>query len=83
LGDSASAEGGFLNSYIDSPSTSSEPVKCWALLTPDDLYPTQVFSLSGDGWANYDNGANDLGMYSDHLEYLGLTSQEIASAVRR
>src|SRR5277367_5138766 len=31
LGDSASAEGGFLNSYIDSPSTSSEPVKCWAL----------------------------------------------------
>ena len=33
-----------------------------------------------DGWANYDNGANDLGMYSDHLEYLGLTSQEIASA---
>ena len=58
-------------------------MKCWALLTPDDLYPTQVFSLSGDGWANYDNGANDLGMYSDHLEYLGLTSQEIASAVRR
>ena len=36
-------------------------MKCQALLTPDDLYPTQVFSLSGDGWANYDNGANDLG----------------------
>lgn len=91
VGDSASAEGGFLNSYIDSLPTWLQPYVTEAFdefgaggvlgaTTPDDLYPTQVYSLSGDGWANYDNGANDLGMYSDHLEYLGLTPAEIASA---
>jgi hypothetical protein len=91
VGDSASAEGGFLNTYIDSLPTWLQPSVIEAFndfgaggvlgaTTPDNLYPTQVYSLSGDGWANYDNGANDLGMYSDHLEYIGLTSQEIASA---
>jgi len=91
VGDSASAEGGFLNSYIDSLPTWLQPYVTEAFndfgagdvlgaTTPDNFYPTQVYSLSGDGWANYDGGANDLGMYSDHLEYLGLTSQEIASA---
>jgi PE-PPE domain len=91
VGDSASAEGGFLNSYIDSFPTWLQPYvtetfqefgagDVLGATTPDDLYPTQVYSLSGDGWANYDNGANDLGMYSDHLEYLGLTPTEIASA---
>lgn len=91
VGDSASAEGGFLNSYIDSLPTWLQPYVTEAFdefgagevlgqVTPDNLYPTQVYSLSGDGWSIYDNGANDAGMYSDHLEYLGLTSQEIASA---
>jgi hypothetical protein len=91
VGDSASAEGGFLNSFIDSLPTWLQPYvteafdefgagEVFGQVTPDNLYPTQVYSLSGDGWSVYDNGANDLGMYSDHLEYLGLTSQEIASA---
>jgi hypothetical protein len=91
VGDSASAEGGFLNSYIDSLPTWLQPYVTEAFnefgagevlgaTTPDNLYPTQVYSLSGDGWSIYDNGANDLGLYSDHLEYLGLTSQEIATA---
>jgi hypothetical protein len=48
--------------------------------TPDNLYPTDVYTLSGDGWANYDDGQNLLGMFTDHLEYLGLTPAEIASA---
>jgi hypothetical protein len=91
VGDSASAEGGFLNSYIDSLPSWEQP---WVIdafqafgagdvlgdTTPTGLYRTDVYGLSGDGWANYDGGANDLGMYSDHLEYLGLTSTEIASA---
>jgi hypothetical protein len=91
VGDSASAEGGFLNAYLDSLPTWLQPYVTEAFdqfgagevlgqVTPDNLYSTQVYSLSGDGWSLYDNGANDLGMYSDHLEYLGLTSQEIASA---
>ena len=90
VGDSASAEGGFLNSYIDSFPTWLQPWVTEAFdefgagdvlgaTTPDNLYPTDVYSLSGDGWSIYDNGANDLGMYSDHLEYLGLTPAEIAT----
>jgi hypothetical protein len=91
VGDSASAYGGFLNSYIDSLPSWEQP---WVVdafqqfgagdvlgaTTPDNYYPTQVYSLSGDGWANYDGGANDLGMYSDHLEYLGLTPEELGTA---
>lgn len=91
VGDSASAEGGFLNSYVDSLPSWLQPSVIEAFnafgagdvlgqTTPDNLYPTEVYSLSGDGWSIYDNGMNDLGMYSDHLEYLGLTSQEIATA---
>jgi hypothetical protein len=91
VGDSASAEGGFLNSYIDSFPTWLQPWVTQAFdafgaadvlgaTTPDNLFPTQVYSLSGDGWSIYDNGLNDGGMYSDHLEYLGLTPEEIASA---
>jgi hypothetical protein len=91
VGDSASAEGGFLNSYIDSFPTWLQPWVTEAFdefgagdvlgaTTPDNLFPTQVYSLSGDGWSIYDNGLNDGGMYSDHLEYLGLTPAEIGSA---
>jgi hypothetical protein len=92
VGDSASAEGGFLNSFIDSlpeswqqPTTElfdelgvSSPVL--GAVTPDDLYPTDVYSLTSDGWTNWDGGANTYGMFTDHLEYLGLTPSEIASA---
>jgi hypothetical protein len=92
VGDSSSAEGGFLNTFVDSfPEAEQQSVT--ALLeqfgvvppllgatTPDDLYPTDVYSFSGDGWANYDDGANILGMFTEHLAYLGLTPAEIASA---
>ncbi len=91
VGDSASAEGGFLNSYLGSLPSWLQPWVVDALkqfgagdmlgaTTPDNLYPTEVYSLSGDGWANYDGGLHDLGMYSDHLEYLGLTPSEVATA---
>jgi hypothetical protein len=91
VGDSASAEGGFLNAFIDEMPASWQPYIVDAFkefgadavlgqVTPDNYYPTEVYSLSGDGWTNYDNGLNDAGLFSDHLEYLGLTSQEIASA---
>ncbi|MGB9249579.1 MAG: PE-PPE domain-containing protein [Mycobacterium sp.] len=91
VGDSASAEGGFLNAFIDELPTSWQPYivdtfKAFGAdvvlgqVTPDSYYPTDVYSLSGDGWTNYDYGLNDAGLFSDHLEYLGLTSQEIASA---
>ena len=92
VGDSASAEGGFLNSFIDSlPESEQQPTtERFALLgvtspvlgatTPDNLYPTDVYSLTADGWTNWDGGANIYGMFTDHLEYLGLTPAEIATA---
>jgi hypothetical protein len=89
VGDSASADGGFLNTFVDSlPEWLQQPAtealaKLGDVLgatTPDDLYPTDVYTLSGDGWANWDDGANMLGMISTHLEYLGLTSAEVNSA---
>ncbi len=91
VGDSASAEGGFLNTFLNEFPTSWQPYIVDAFkefgadevlgqVTPDSYFPTEVYSLSGDGWSIYDNGANDLGLYSDHLEYLGLTPSEIASA---
>jgi hypothetical protein len=91
VGDSASAEGGFLNSYVDSLPSWMQPSvielfnefgagDVLGQVTPDDYFKTEVYSLSGDGWSIYDNGMNDLGMYSDHLEYLGLTPTEIATA---
>jgi hypothetical protein len=91
VGDSASAEGGFLNSFLNEFPASWQPYivdmfkdfgadEVLGQVTPDNYYPTEVYSLSGDGWSIYDNGANDLGLYSDHLEYLGLTPTEIMSA---
>jgi hypothetical protein len=91
VGDSASAEGGFLNTFLNEFPASWQPYIVDAFkdfgadqvlgqVTPDNYYPTEVYSLSGEGWANYDNGLNNAGLFSDHLEYLGLTPQEIASA---
>jgi PE-PPE domain len=92
VGDSASAEGGFLNSFIDSlpESEQQSTTELLALLgvtapvlgatTPDSFYPTDVYSLTADGWTNWDDGANTYGMFTDHLEYLGLTPAEIATA---
>jgi hypothetical protein len=91
VGDSASGYGGFLNTFVDSLPPGSQQLATEMLAdygdgavfgatTPDDLYPTDVYSLSGDGWANWDNGTNIAGMFTDHLEYLGLTPAEISSA---
>jgi PE-PPE domain len=91
VGDSASADGGFLNTFISSLPEGLQQFATNALenagvgdvlgaTTPDDLYPTDVYTLSGDGWANWADGANMLGMISTHLEYLGLTSAEVSSA---
>jgi PE-PPE domain len=91
VGDSASAEGGFLNTFLDEFPTSWQPYivdlfkdfgadEVLGQVTPTGLYATDVYSLSGDGWSIYDNGLNNAGLFTDHLEYLGLTPQEIGTA---
>jgi PE-PPE domain len=92
VGDSASAEGGFLNTVISSlpESEQQSTTELFAQLgltapvlgatTPDNLYPTDAYSLTTDGWTNWADGANTYGMFTDHLEYLGLTPAEVATA---
>lgn len=50
------------------------------LVTPSDLYTTDVYTLSSDGFANWDDGQQMGGMFTDHLAYLGLSPDEISSA---
>ncbi|MBS9534110.1 PE-PPE domain-containing protein [Mycobacterium sp. M1] len=58
--------------------------------TPNDLYPTDVYTLEYDGWAdfprypmNFISVLNDIaGMAMTHPLYLGLTPEQIADAVQ-
>jgi hypothetical protein len=56
-------------------------------VTPDDIYPTTIFTLDGDGVADFQPDFNDGGLleplirlFTTHVEYLGLTPEEIANA---
>lgn len=56
-------------------------------VTPDDIYPTTIFTLEGDGVADFQPDFNDGGLleplvrlFTTHVEYLGLTPEEIANA---
>jgi hypothetical protein len=56
-------------------------------LTPDDIYPTTIYTLAGDGVAEFqqDFESGGLlgtieGLFIQHVEYLGLTPAEIANA---
>ena len=101
LGDTASAHGGFLSNLLPSlPESLREPIEqllAWSGLrdllgatTPTNLYPTDVYSISGDPWSDWPrdliSGPSTFsttltGMFSTHLEYLGLTPGQISDAV--
>jgi hypothetical protein len=56
-------------------------------VTPDDIYPTTIYSLDGDGVAQFqpDFESGGLlgtieGLFVQHVEYLGLTPDEVANA---
>jgi len=56
-------------------------------VTPDDLYPATIYSLDGDGVANFQQDFTAGGLldplvsvFTTHVEYLGLTSTEVADA---
>ncbi|MGA9488869.1 MAG: PE-PPE domain-containing protein [Mycobacterium sp.] len=55
-------------------------------VTPTDLYPTTIYTLAGDGVANWQPDFNQGGLvesmvhlFTTHAEYLGLTPAEIAA----
>jgi hypothetical protein len=57
------------------------------IVTPDDLYPATIYTLDGDGVADYQQDFTAGGeldvlyhLFTTHAEYLGLTPTEIANA---
>ena len=56
-------------------------------VTPDDLYPATIYTLDGDGVADFQQGFTAGGLldalynlFTTHAEYLGLTPTQIADA---
>ncbi len=56
-------------------------------VTPDNLYPTTIYTLDGDGVAQFQQDFESGGLLGDieglfvqHVEYLGLTPEEVANA---
>ncbi len=56
-------------------------------VTPDDLYPATIYTLDGDGVADYQQDVTAGGqldalynLFTTHAEYLGLTPTEIANS---
>ena len=56
-------------------------------VTPDDLYPATIYTLDGDGVADYQQDFTAGGqldalynLFTTHAEYLGLTPTQIADA---
>ena len=83
LGDPSSAEGGVLNTWGDTTiGKETLDLLGWGNLindtTPNDLYPTDVYTLNGDHFADYPAMASNALLI--HLDYLGLTEAQIQSA---
>jgi hypothetical protein len=56
-------------------------------VTPDDLYPATIYTLAGDGVADFQQDFTTegplgplVGLFVQHVEYLGLTPTQIADA---
>jgi PE-PPE domain len=57
--------------------------------TPNNLYPTDVYTLEYDGWADFPHYPIDVlsdlnavvGMHTQHLAYLGLDPNQITNAI--
>jgi len=51
--------------------------------TPNDLYPTDVYTVTSDFWADYPVSADELWIlgFFEHGDYMGLTESEIQAAM--
>ena len=92
VGDLQNPNGGLLNTFDFPPGNTSaftaldvpfEPA------TPSDLYPTDIYTLEYDGFADFPHYTTNLlsdlnamlGFFFEHFTYLDITPQEINSAV--
>ncbi len=91
VGNTANPNGGLLTS-LDIPPGRNFTIPNYVTYgnpTPNNLYPTDVYTLEYDGWADFPhypiNLLSDLnalvGMYTQHLTYLGLDPSQITNAI--
>lgn len=92
VGDPAAPNGGWLTA-LDIPAGTNLTIPALGIAlgnaTPDNLYPTDIYTLEYDGYADHPNHPLDLltlvnaylGLLFNHTSYLGLTPEQVAGAV--
>jgi PE-PPE domain len=92
VGDPVNPNGGFFNTF-DFPAGNTSAFSALDLpfepATPSDLYPTDVYTLEYDGFADFPHYTTNLlsdlnallGIFLVHTEYLDLTPAEINNAI--
>jgi PE-PPE domain len=92
VGDPQNPNGGFVNTF-DFPAGNTSAFtafdQSFEPATPSDLYPTDIYSIEYDGFADFPHYTTNLlsdlnamlGLFFEHFIYLDLTPAEINSAV--
>jgi PE-PPE domain/PE family len=90
VGNTANPNGGVLTSFVSPGMKLTIPnYVTLGIPTPNNLYPTDVYTLEYDGWADFPHYPLNLladlnafiGMDTRHLAYLGLAPSQIANAI--
>ena len=92
VGDLANPNGGFVNTF-DFPAGNTSAFTALNVpfepATPSDLYPTDIYTLEYDGFADFPHYTTnllsdlnaELGFFLEHFTYLDLTPDQISSAI--
>jgi hypothetical protein len=92
VGDPQNPDGGFVNTF-DFPAGENSAFagfgQAFIPATPSDLYPTDIYTLEYDGFADFPHYTTNLlsdlnayvGMFLAHFDYLDLTPAQIDSAI--
>ncbi|WP_052740760.1 PE-PPE domain-containing protein [Mycobacterium sp. UM_Kg1] len=91
IGNSANPNGGMLVGFENMPELAELMGQSQVTLgnpTPSDLYPTSIYTLEYDGYADFPRYAGNIfaflnavmGTFVQHVSYLGLTPEQIAGA---
>jgi PE-PPE domain len=92
VGDPDNPDGGFMNTF-DFPAGNTSAFTALDVpfepATPSDLYPTDIYTLEYDGFADFPDYTTNLlsdlnatlGFFLEHFTYLDLTPDQISSAI--
>jgi hypothetical protein len=92
VGDPQNPDGGFVNTF-DFPAGENSAFaafgQAFTSATPSDLYPTDIYTLEYDGFADFPHYTTNLlsdlnayvGVFLAHTEYLNLTPEQISNAI--